>query len=91
MASKAVNIDLSNYATKDMISSGVNYQGSVANWAALPSGAAKGDMYNVEAEDTAHGCPAGGNVIWSGTAWDVVGPLFVITSITNAQIDALFE
>ena len=44
------------------------YKGSVANSAALPSGAAAGDVYNIEA--AGGGYNAGDNVAWDGTKWD---------------------
>lgn len=90
ISSRGVNIDLSNYATKDMVSSAVNYRGSVNTWNDLPTSPAQGDMYNVLAESVENDCPAGGNVIWDGFSWDVQGPMFVIESITTAQIDSLF-
>ena len=70
---KAVNLDLSNYATKSDITAVLKYKGSVANYAALPtSGQVQGDVYNVEAADPTHGIKAGDNVAWTGTAWDVL-------------------
>ena len=44
------------------------YKGSVANSTALPSGAATGDVYNIEA--AGGGYNAGDNVAWDGTKWD---------------------
>ena len=41
-----------------------------------------GDVYNVEATDM--------NYAWNGSAWDPLGQLFAIESITNAEIDAMF-
>jgi len=92
VTNKAVNIDLSSYALKADVASALNYAGSVTTYSDLPTSttAKKGDMYNVETEDTAHNIPANGNVVWNGTEWDVLGPLFTITSITNAEIDTLF-
>lgn len=90
ISSKGVNIDLSSYAKKTDIASAVNYQGSVENYSDLPSSPKKGDMYNVEAEDKTHGISAGTNVVWNGTAWDAMAPMFNITGISTSEIDALF-
>lgn len=77
------------YAKKSDIASMYKYKGSVATESALPStGVTTGDVYNIEAESS-YG-PAGSNVAWNGTEWDSLGGLFTITSITNAEINALF-
>lgn len=83
-------IDLSNYATKADVSTAVKYKGSVTTYDDLPSSPAVGDMYNVETASTAHNLPAGGNVVWNGSTWDVVGPIFAIDAIANSEIDKLF-
>ena len=75
------------YALKTDISGIYKYKGSVATASLLPSNPSTGDVYNIEAEST-YG-PAGTNVAWDGTAWDSLGGLFSITSITNAEIDAI--
>ena len=31
------------------------------------------------------------NYAWNGTAWDPLGELFALESITNEEIDSLFE
>lgn len=78
----------SDYALKTDISGVYKYKGSVANEAALPaSGQTTGDVYNIEADST-YG-PAGTNVAWDGTAWDALGGLFSIDTLTNAEIDAI--
>lgn len=84
------SLDLSNYATKADISTAVRYRGSVNSWDDLPSNPTIGDMYNVVEASPAHELPAGGNVVWNGTDWDVTGPIFDIEAISNASIDALF-
>lgn len=91
--SKGVNIDLSAYALKSDIANAVEYQGSVATFAALPTTAEKGDMYNVEAafKIGTTNYDAGTNVVWNGTGWDPMAKMFDIAAITNAEIDALFE
>lgn len=90
ISSKGVNIDLSDYAKKTDIATAVNYKGSVASYAALPSSPKNGDMYNVESEDKTHGISAGTNVVWNGTAWDAMAPMFDITGISTSEIDELF-
>ena len=69
-----------------MISSAVTnmykYKGSVATVSALPSSDnTTGDVYNVEA--------TGMNYAWNGTAWDALGEIFTITSISNGEIDTI--
>lgn len=99
-ASKAVNIDLSDYAKKTDISTVYIPKGSVANYAALPKSSQRiGDVYNLE--DT------GSNYVWLGSGkgekgdgWDKLGETIdlsgyvkasEIQSITTAEIDALFS
>lgn len=80
--------DASTYALKSEISGMYKYKGSVATAAALPSsGQTTGDVYNIEAASTYGG--AGMNVAWNGTAWDPLGEIFTITSITNGEIDTI--
>lgn len=91
ITSKGVNIDLSGYALKTDITNVYKYQGSVNNYSDLPTtGLTAGDVYNVVNADESHGIDAGENVAWTGSAWDPLGGSFLITAITNAQIDALF-
>ena len=72
----------STYAKKSDITSMYKYKGSVATVSDLPStGQTVGDVYNVESTDM--------NYAWNGTAWDLLGSIFQITSITNAEIDAI--
>lgn len=74
--------EASAYALKTDIASAYKYKGSKANYAALPSaGNEIGDVWNVE--DT------GMNYAWTGTAWDALGQLLEIQSITNGEIDAI--
>ena len=69
------------YALKSDISTAYKYKGSQASFSALPAtGNAVGDVWNVE--DT------GMNYGWTGTAWDALGQMIEIQSITNAEIDA---
>ena len=56
--------------------------------AALPaSGQTTGDVYNIEADSVYGG--AGMNVAWNGSAWDPLGEIFAITSISNGDIDTI--
>lgn len=92
ITNKAVNIDLSNYALKSDISQMSEFKGVVSAWANLPaSGQSAGDMYIVTSADATHNLPANGNVIWNGSEWDVMGEMFAITRIDEADdIDPLF-
>ena len=91
-ANKVVNIavpttvaqlsDSGNYALKSDITNMYRFQGSVATYADLPSsGLTAGDVYDVQADGT--------NYAWTGTAWDALGQIFTITSISNAEIDTI--
>lgn len=91
-SSKTVNVqvpttvaqltDASNYALKSDLTNVYKYKGSVATENDLPStGNTAGDIYDVQATGT--------NYAWTGTAWDALGQLFTITSITNAEIDTI--
>ena len=93
ITNKGVNIDLSNYVTKGDVASAVEYQGSVATFADLPTDAEKGDMYNVVAawkgtDGVDHA--AGTNVVFNGSSWDAMATMIVMNAIANADIDALF-
>ena len=80
--------DASTYALKSDITGLYKYKGSVATASNLPStGQTTGDVYNIEAESTYGG--AGMNVAWNGSAWDALGSMFSITSITNGEIDTI--
>ena len=72
----------STYALKSDITNMYKYKGSVATVSALPSsGNTTGDVYNVEA--------TGMNYAWNGSAWDALGEIFTITSISNSDIDTI--
>lgn len=69
-------------ALKSDVTAMYKYKGSKASFAALPAtGNTVGDVWNVE--DT------GMNYAWTGSAWDALGQMFEIQSITNAEIDAI--
>jgi hypothetical protein len=72
----------STYALKTDITNMYKYKGSVATVSALPSSDnTTGDVYNVEA--------TGMNYAWNGSAWDALGEIFTITSISNGDIDTI--
>lgn len=74
--------DASTYALKSDITNMYKYKGSVATVSALPSSDnTTGDVYNVES--------SGMNYAWNGTAWDALGEIFTITSISNGDIDTI--
>lgn len=64
------DIDLSNYVTKDQISSVYTYKGSKDTFAELPVVNTIGDVWNVNENHENH--PAGTNWVWNGTAWDAL-------------------
>lgn len=72
----------STYALKTDITGMYKFKGSVATVSALPdTGQTVGDVYNVEA--------SGMNYAWDGEAWDALGEIFTITSISNSDIDTI--
>ena len=74
--------EASTYALKADITNMYKYKGSVATVSALPASEnTTGDVYNVEA--------TGMNYAWNGTAWDALGEIFTITSISNSDIDTI--
>ena len=76
------------YALKTEIAGMYKYKGSVAAEANLPAtGQTTGDVYNIESASS-YGA-AGANVAWNGTAWDSLGEIFQIASITNSEIDTI--
>lgn len=85
---KAIYAELANYAKKSDLTSLFEWKGSVAGAGNLPTtGQAIGDVYNIEAASSYGG--AGMNVVWNGEAWDPLGEVFSVDSITNAEIDTL--
>ena len=76
--------DADTFAKKSDLTSVYKYKGSVATVAELPaSGNTEGDVWNVEATDMNYG--------WTGTAWDPLGQMFSIDSITNDEIDTILS
>lgn len=69
------------YAKKSDIVGMYKYKGSVDSTSDLPtSGNSTGDVYDVG---------NGMNYAWNGTAWDALGEIFSITSVTNTEIDTI--
>lgn len=76
--------DADTFAKKSDLTNVYKYKGSVATMADLPAaGSTAGDVWNVEATDMNYG--------WTGSAWDPLGQLFSIDSITNAEIDTILS
>lgn len=73
--------DAGNYALKSELTNVYKYKGSVANFEALPEDATVGDVYNTEDTNM--------NYAWNGEAWDPLGEIFEIESISNSDIDGI--
>lgn len=70
------------------------YRGSVANYSALPSSPATGDVYNIVNSDNEHNIYAGDNVAWNGTAWDNLSGVFdtsALEALISANTEAIAE
>lgn len=75
--------DAGDYAKKSDLTNVYKYKGSVDTYADLPSAdLTVGDVYNVVGDK-------GMNYAWNGTAWDTLGEVFTIETLTNADIDAI--
>ncbi len=75
-------------AEAEKLKNTLNYKGSVATYSELPENPENGDMWSVQAEDTTHGIAAGGNVIWNGTAWNVLsGDMSLYAKTADEQGD----
>ena len=87
------DVDLSNYVTKDQLTSVYTYKGSVATYEELPTLVSDntlkiGDVYNVEAAYENH--PAGTNWAWSGSDWDALaGSVDLSTYATKSEVSDL--
>ena len=87
------DIDLSNYVTKDQISSIFTYKGSVDKYTDLPKeGVAKGDVWNIkeafELEDelgNKQQFPAGTNVAYDGEGWDTLAGEIDLSAYAKTQ------
>ena len=71
------------------LASAVEWKGTVATEANLPSSKEKGDMYNITAASS-YG-PAGTNVVLSGTEWDPMAGTFVIQAMTAEEVIAICQ
>lgn len=72
----------SKYAKKSDITNVYKWKGSKATYADLPStDNTVGDVWNVETDNQNYG--------WTGTAWDPLGSVVEIGSISNTQIDEI--
>lgn len=86
---KAVDIVLSDYATKDFVNqaltSALVWKGSVANVEALPTADNKvGDVYHVEAKSAEYA--------WDGTAWVELGSIVDLSAYsTTEQVNGLIS
>lgn len=96
---EALSTTLGNYATtaavetkiSESLASVYKFKGTKATYGDLPTGAANGDVWNVTA---AYGdYPAGTNFAWDSdsSAWDSLGGSFVITNLTNSEIDTIID
>lgn len=74
------------YAKKSDISDVYKYKGTVANESELNGISTKvsGDVYNITAASN-YGGP-GANVAWTGTAWDSLGDLFYLETLSDSDI-----
>lgn len=82
------DIDLSNYVTKDQISSVYTYKGSKDTFAELPVVNTVGDVWNVNEAHDNH--PAGTNWVWSGSAWDALaGSVDLSGYATKSEVSEL--
>lgn len=77
----------STYALKSEITGMYKYKGTVTNESNLPTSNTVGDVYNITNASSYGG--AGMNVVWTGTAWDALGEVFNIDSITNTELDTI--
>lgn len=96
---EALRTTLGDYATtaavetkiSESLASVYKFKGTKATYGDLPTGAANGDVWNVTA---AYGdYPAGTNFAWDSdsSAWDSLGGSFVITNLTNTEIDTIIN
>lgn len=100
-AAAAVASDLSDfetdvantYATKDSVASAFLYKGTKETYADLPTTDNKiWDVWNIEKADAAHWVDAGDNVVWNGTAWDVLAGIVDLSNYyTKAEVDTKID
>ena len=101
ITTSAVDTKLNDYAKKSDVSSALKYKGTKPTYDELPSsGNQTGDVWNIEAADSAHNIKAGDNVAWNGTSWDVLAGTVDLSSyvqesdlveITTGEIDDIIS
>lgn len=77
------------YVLKTDLTGLYKYKGSIASSSLPKTGQVVGDTYNLT--DASKYGPAGTNVAWTGEDWDALGGLFVISSLSNNDIDKICE
>lgn len=80
-------LSASSYALKTDLAGLYKYKGSITSASLPTTNQIVGDTYNLT-DASAYG-PAGTNVAWTGEAWDALGGLFVINSLSNDDIDTI--
>ena len=80
-------LSASSYALKTDLAGLYKYKGSITSASLPTANQVVGDTYNLT-DASAYG-PAGTNVAWTGEAWDALGGLFVINSLSNDDIDTI--
>lgn len=78
------------YAKKADLTTVFRYKGTVDNFADLPAAdQVVGDTYNVANADNTNNVKAGDNVVWNGTAWDVLSGIFDINDAVKVQAETM--
>ena len=80
-------LSASSYALKTDLAGLYKYKGSITSASLPTANQIVGDTYNLT-DASVYG-PAGTNVAWTGEAWDALGGLFVINSLSNDDIDSI--
>ncbi len=76
------------YTRQSDIEGMYRYRGSVMAGELLPTeGLEVGDVWNIES-DSQYGA-AGANVAWNGVAWDTLGEVFKVPTMTDSEIDEI--
>lgn len=80
-------LSASSYALKTDLAGLYKYKGSITSASLPTANQIVGDTYNLT--DASEYGPAGTNVAWTGEAWDALGGLLVINSLSNDDIDTI--
>lgn len=80
-------LSASSYALKTDLAGLYKYKGSITSASLPTANQIVGDTYNLT--DASEYGPAGTNVAWTGEAWDALGGLFVINSLSNDDINTI--